>query len=289
MKLFEKVLFTFIMMNLSVAKYEENNEEDIRKLEQNFGKTFRFLAEQKNYSEVAEVLTQILQNYFLQEVDSKNVADLLEQLKHVELQEFSESQQEELSETIRKGIHSVMDSTGDISEQLNALFEKVKPVYIRKYLSNLKDAIQNHSKLDLDFDFNKLVHQHISNIKTSDKSKLEEVQQICFTFNDNHKRFVKNVLFPAYVFYAKIQDSHHSQFHHLALISLINYTRNNNEEGLLMFKDVIKTILGESREQEFVGTFLQKHLEQSLLLEKNFFLNNERNTESIDLLVQTYL
>lgn len=243
MKLFEKVLFTFIMMNLTVAKFQENNEEDIKKLEQHFGQTFRFLVDQNNYFDVAEALTQILQNYFLQEVHSQNVAELLEQLKHVELQEFTESQQEELSETIKHGIQSVMDSSEDSSGQLNALFEKVKPIYIRKYLSNLKEAIQNRTKLELDFDFNKLVHHHISNIKTSDKSKLENVQRICFTFNDNNKKFVKQVLFPAYVFYAKLQDSDQTQFHNLALVSMIKFTRNGNEDAHLMFKDVIKTIL----------------------------------------------
>lgn len=158
MKLFEKVLFTFIMMNLTVAKYEENNEEEIRKLGQNFGPTFRFLAEQKDHHTAAETLAEILREYFLEETRSKNVADLLEELKHVQLEEFTDSQQEELSETIKEGIESVMESTGDIDAELTALFLKVRPLYIRKYLSNLKHAVQKNTKLDLNFDFNKLVH-----------------------------------------------------------------------------------------------------------------------------------
>lgn len=59
-----------------------------------------------------------------------------------------------------------------------------------------------------------------------------------------------------------------------------------------MLKDAIRTILSEfqqNKNQGYVGSFVQKHIEHSFLLEKNYFLNQNLSTKPINLLVLAYL
>lgn len=119
------------------------------------------MVEEKDSDEVAKELRKILKECFLHETEENGLPELLVSLHNIQLKEFSSSQQDHLSEVVKNGIESALASSGDLKEELNSLFEQVKPIYVQKYLSQLKEAMETQSKLTFDFDFNNLVNQHL--------------------------------------------------------------------------------------------------------------------------------